>query len=145
MSRNTKPSISPITMSEMIAPKCLWSFFRTATASSTVPTATGSYPTRFSRALIVSRISFSSSTTRIFGIVSTCPAIFAISCRPSPYLLSFFFRDPSSITEISAYYTISGGRNQPLIRRKWQQLAEISKIPALRQIPGICHRVICRR
>ncbi|MBQ1428848.1 MAG: hypothetical protein IIZ06_04195, partial [Kiritimatiellae bacterium] len=51
--------------------------------------------------------------------------------------LPSFFQDSSSITEISAYYTISSGWNQPLIRRKWQQLAEISKIPALRQIPGI--------
>ena len=42
MSRNMKPSMSPIMMSEMIAQKALWLLFTAETASSTVAAGTAS-------------------------------------------------------------------------------------------------------
>lgn len=84
MSRNTKPSMSPIMMSEMIAQNERWCCFRIETASSTDPTAIDSYPAFFRRAHTVSRMSFSSSSTKIFASNFSCVAMIAFAWRQKP-------------------------------------------------------------
>ena len=65
MSRKSKPSMSPIMISEMIALKAWTCAFRIVTASSTEDAVIGTYPAFFNLALTVRRINRSSSTTRM--------------------------------------------------------------------------------